>query len=116
MDVHRGPLCVYIRPYGAKTTRPSGGDALFFEHEESRPRYAEGRADDAQASIKARKVFVGADRLSASRMSAFELRCWSVDVIEKFRNGEDPYINVASKFYGYAVNKKIILRSGKSVR
>lgn len=28
------------------------------------------------------------------------------DIIERFRNGDDPYVRVASQFYGYPVNKK----------
>lgn len=105
----RGPLCVYVRPYGAKTTRPSGGDkSNFLNFKKQDPDLP---PDDSNTSLK-RGIKAPPGFLLAPIDSA-QIECRIVnfvagqhDVVERFRNGEDPYVNVASAFYGYAVNKK----------
>jgi DNA polymerase len=95
---HRGPLCLYLYYAGAATTRFSGGDKL----------NPQNFIPEIQATIEAAsddEVVIVVDA------SQIELRILSyvagqTDVLDRLRNGEDPYATVASAFYGYPVNKK----------
>lgn len=104
----RGPLTVYIRPYGAKTTRPAGGDSSnFLNMKKVDPDMPETEQVTLKQGIRAPEGFL----LAPIDSSQIECRLLNYiagqhDVIEKFRNGEDPYLKVASQFYGYQVNKK----------
>lgn len=105
----RGALPVYLRPYGAKTTRPSGGDGTnFLNMKKVDPDLP---IDLTNVTIK--EGICAPDGYLLAPIDSAQIECrllnmvagqW--DVIEKFRNGEDPYVKVASQFYGYQVNKK----------
>jgi DNA polymerase len=105
----RGTLPVYIRAYGAKTTRPSGGDGSNYLNmkkvDPDMPR------DDTNLNLKGGICAPPGYLLAAIDASNIECRLLNevagqYDVVDKFRNGEDVYCTVASAFYGYPVNKK----------
>jgi DNA polymerase bacteriophage-type len=104
----RGPLCVYLRMYGAHTTRWSGGDSSNFQNfKKPDPEYPE------QAELSLRDAILPPQGYILAKPDASQIECRLLnfvagqdDVIERFRNGQDPYVNVASAFYGYPVNKK----------
>jgi len=104
----RGPLCVYLRMYGAHTTRWSGGDSSNFQNfKKPDPEYPEQAGYSLRDAILPPEGYV----LVKPDLSQVECRLLNFvagqdDVIERFRNGQDPYVNVASAFYGYEVNKK----------
>lgn len=104
----RGPLCVYLRMYGAHTTRWSGGDGSNFQNfKKPDPEYPEEADYNLRDAPQPPEGFV----LAKPDASQIECRLLNFvagqdDVIERFRNGQDPYVNVASAFYGYPVNKK----------
>ena len=94
----RGPLPVYLRYYGAHTGRWSGGDKSNFQNLK--------RGSDLRRSILAPSGFV----LATVDLSQIECRILNTlarqdDVIENFRSGHDPYLGIASKFYGRAITK-----------
>lgn len=93
----RGPLCIYLSYAGAHTSRFSGGDKLNFQN----PPPSLKKAIEAPAGHK----FAIADA-SQIECRILNTLAGQWDVVERFKNGEDPYVNVASTFYGYAINKK----------
>lgn len=103
-----GLLMVYIRPYGAKTTRPAGGDSSnFLNMKKADPDMPKVEQITIKQGICAPEGFL----LAPIDSSQIECRLLNFvagqdDVVEKFRNGEDPYVRIASQFYGYEVNKK----------
>lgn len=105
----RGPLAVYLRPYGARTTRPSGGDkSNFLNFKKVDP---DMPVDLSNTSVKQAIVAPEGYLLAPIDASQVECRILNMvagqqDVIERFRNKQDPYVHVASQFYGYPVNKK----------
>ncbi len=105
----RGALPVYIRAYGAKTTRPSGGDSSnYLNMKKADP---DMPPDDTNTNLKGGICAPPGYLLAEIDAAQIECRCLNEvagqrDVIEKFRNGEDVYSTVASAFYGYPVNKK----------
>jgi DNA polymerase len=104
---NRGPLCVYLRYAGAHTTRWSGGDKTNFQNfKKPDPDLPPDENPNIRDAILAPEGCV----LIKPDCSQIECRLLNFvagqdDVIERFRNGEDPYVNVASAFYGYPVNK-----------
>lgn len=105
----RGPLAIYARAYGARTTRPSGGDKSNFLNmkkvDPDMPKL------DTNATLK--EGICAPDGYLLAAVDASQIDCrlantvagqW--DVVENFRNGGDPYVGVATEFYGYLVNKK----------
>lgn len=104
----RGPLCVYLRMYGAHTTRWSGGDSTNFQNfKKPDPDYPKQEEYNLRDAILAPEGYL----LAKPDASQIECRLLNFvagqdDVIERFRNGTDPYTNVAAAFYGYPVNKK----------
>jgi len=104
----RGALPVYIRAYGARTTRPSGGDGSnFLNMKKADP---DMPPDDTNTNLKGGICAPEGYLLAPIDSSQIECRLLNEvagqhDVIEKFRNGEDVYSTVASAFYGYPVNK-----------
>lgn len=95
----RGPLCVYLRYAGALTSRWSGGDNTNFQN------WTNGSEINS--------AVVAPDGWLIAEPDASQIECrllnfcagqW--DKVEEFRSGADPYIGVASKFYGFPVNKK----------
>jgi DNA polymerase len=95
----RGPLCVYLRYAGALTSRWSGGDDTNFQN------WTNGSEINS--------AVVAPDGWLIAEPDASQIECrllnfcagqW--DKVEEFRSGADPYIGVASKFYGFPVNRK----------
>jgi DNA polymerase bacteriophage-type len=94
----RGPMPVYLRYAGAHTTRWSGGDGANWQNFK--------RGSDIRRAIMAPEGSL----LAPIDLAQIECRilCYLAgqeDYIEKFRQGEDPYVGMASKAYGYAVTK-----------
>lgn len=93
----RGPLCIYLSYAGAHTSRFSGGDKLNFQNPppslkkaiEAPPGHKFAIADASQIECRILNTLAGQ---------------W--DVVERFKNGEDPYVNVASEFYKRPITKK----------
>jgi len=96
----RGSMPVYLRYAGAHTTRWSGGDGCNWQNFK--------RGSDIRRAIMAPDGYL----LAAIDLSQIECRilCYLAvqdDYIEKFKNGEDPYVGMASKAYGYSVTKDL---------
>ena len=94
----RGPLAVYLRYCGAHTTRWSGGDGSNFQNFK--------RGSDLRSAILAPEGHL----LATVDLSQIECRILNYlagqnDVIERFRQGEDPYVGIASQFYGRSITK-----------
>lgn len=92
----RGPMCIYLSYAGAHTTRFSGGDKLNFQNP----------PPDLKRCIMAppghRLAIVDASQIECRVLNHL---AGQDDVIERFRNGEDPYVNVASEFYKRPITK-----------
>jgi len=94
----RGPLPIYLNYAGAGTLRVTGGGSinpLNFK-----------RNSDIRRSICAPEGFV----LAPVDSSQIECRCVNYlagqwDIIERFRDGKDPYTGIASQFYGEEIYK-----------
>lgn len=100
----RGRLAVYLRYCGAQPTRWSGGDSLNWQN--FRRNEKDGRPGEIRRSIKAPP----GHKIVAVDASQIECRIlnWLAgqhDVVEKFKNREDPYVGIASQFYGHDVYK-----------
>ena len=94
----RGPLAVYLRYCGAHTTRWSGGDNSNFQNFK--------RGSDLRKAILAPPGYL----LATIDLSQIECRILNylagqTDVIERFRSGADPYVGIASEFYGRPITK-----------
>lgn len=94
----RGALCVYLSYGGAHTTRFSGGDKTNFQNNK--------RGHPIQGAIQAPP----GSKCVINDASQIECRLLNFvanqhDVIERFRNKEDPYVAIASQFYGFEVTK-----------
>lgn len=94
----RGPMPVYLRYAGAHTTRWSGGDGANWQNFK--------RGSDIRRAIMAPAGYL----LAPIDLSQIECRILNYlagqqDVIEKFKNHEDPYIGIASQAYGFPVTK-----------
>lgn len=91
-------MCVYLSYCGAHTTRWSGGDRCNWQNFP--------RDGDLGAAIQAPPgwmlVVVDASQIEARICN---MLAGQNDVIEKFRKGEDIYLNTASLFYGFPVTK-----------
>jgi hypothetical protein len=95
----RGPLCVYLRYCGAHTSRWSGGDATNFQN------WTNG-SEINSAVVAPDGYLIGEPDASQIECRLLNFCAGQEDKVEEFRSGADPYIGVASKFYGYPVNKK----------
>jgi len=96
----RGPLCVYLHYAGAGTLRPSGGDGANWLNFK--------RGSDIRRAILAPEGYM----LAPADASQIECRCLHYlaggpdePVIQKFRAKEDPYVDLASRFYKETVYK-----------
>lgn len=96
----RGSLCVYLRYAGAGTLRPSGGDGCNWLNFK--------RGSDIRRAILAPKGYL----LAPVDSSQIECRVLHYlaggpdePVVEKFRRGEDPYVDLASLFYRETIYK-----------
>lgn len=97
---NRGPLSVYLSMYGADTLRVSGGDGANWLNFK--------RGSPLRRAICAPKGFLLAP-VDASQIECRVLHYLAggadEPVVQKFRNHEDPYVDVASRFYGVQVYK-----------
>jgi DNA polymerase len=94
----RGPLCVYLKYFGAHTSRWSGGDGSNFQNLK--------RGHALRHAIKAPPGY----KLAIIDLGQIECRIlnWLAgeqEVVERFRDGADPYVNLASLFYGRAITR-----------
>lgn len=96
----RGPLCVYLNYAGAGTLRVSGGDGANWLNFK--------RQSPIRKSILAPEGYV----LAPVDASQIEFRClqWlaggpDAPALQRLRNGEDPYVGTASKFYQEPIYK-----------
>ncbi len=106
----RGPLCVYLKMYAAHTTRWGGGDKSNFQN------FKKPDPDDlltATDPLDITAAILPPDGYYLVKPDSSQIQCRLLnflagqdDKIEDFRQGRDPYIGVASQFYGYPVNKK----------
>lgn len=94
----RGALCVYLNYCGAHTTRWSGGDSLNWQN-----RKRGGRMEKAIQAPAGHLIVVN----DASQIECRILNevAGQHDVIERFRNHEDPYLALATAFYGRQITK-----------
>lgn len=96
----RGPLCVYLRYAGAGTLRPSGGDGANWLNFK--------RGSDIRRAILAPAGYLLAP-VDASQIECRVLHYLAggpdEPVIVKFRNKEDPYVDLASRFYKERIYK-----------
>lgn len=95
----RGAMCVYLSYCAAHTSRWGGGDKSNWQNFP--------RSSDINNAIIAPDGFL----LAAPDASQIECRLLNMlagqhDKIDEFRENRDPYVAVASAFYGYEVNKK----------
>lgn len=102
----RGPMCVYITAFGAHTNRDSGGDKVNWQNFTRNTNIREG-AISVRKTIKPPKGYLSA-KVDKSQIECRILNMFAGqdDVIEKFRNKEDPYVGIASQFYGFQVTKQ----------
>jgi DNA polymerase len=94
----RGPLCVYLKYFGAHTSRWSGGDGSNFQNLK--------RGHALRHAIRAPQ----GKRLAIIDLGQIECRIlnWlagETEVVERFRDGADPYVSLASLFYGRAITR-----------
>lgn len=94
----RGPLAVYLRYCGAHTTRWSGGDSSNFQNFK--------RGSELRKAILAPEGYL----LCTVDLSQIECRILNYlagqdDVIDNFKSGRDPYVGIASQFYGRSITK-----------
>jgi DNA polymerase len=94
----RGPLCVYLKYFGAHTSRWSGGDGSNFQNLK--------RGHALRHAIRAPE----GKKLAIIDLSQVECRIlnWlagETEVVERFRDGADPYVSLASLFYGRAITR-----------
>lgn len=95
----RGLICVYLRYAGAHTSRWSGGDGSNFQN------WTNGSLINQSLIAPDGWLIVEPDASQIEcRLLNFIAR--QDDKIDEFREGRDPYISVASEFYGFPVNKK----------
>ena len=96
----RGPLCVYLRYCGAMTLRPSGGDGSNFLNMK--------RRSPIRPAILAPEGFllgpVDASQIEC-RVAHYLAGGPDEPVIQIFREGGDPYVGPASRFYGEPIYK-----------
>jgi len=105
----RGPLCFYLKMYAAHTTRWGGGDKSNVQNlKKSDPDFP---TDDESLKLTDAIEPPEGYYLAKPDESQVEARLLNFlagqdDKVEDFRQGRDPYVAVASQFYGYPVNKK----------
>ena len=96
----RGPLPVYLSMYGAGTLRVSGADGANWLNFK--------RRSPIRRAICAPKGYL-LGPIDASQIECRVLHYLAggaeEPVIEKFRKGEDPYVDLSSRFYGEAIYK-----------
>src|SRR5438105_1916241 len=103
---NRGPLCVYYHYCGTHTTAWSGGDKLNFQNF---PRLDPERPEKNAL----RRTLLPPEGCVLIKVDGEQIQCrilnylaeqW--DVIDRFRSGADPYVEIASRAYGFPVTKE----------
>lgn len=96
----RGPLCVYLRYAGAGTLRVSGGDGTNWLNFK--------RRSPIRKSVLAPEEYLLAP-IDSSQIECRVLHYLAggpdEPVIQKFRRGEDPYVDIATEFYHEPIYK-----------
>lgn len=101
----RGAMSVYLNYCGAHTTRWSGGDGLNYQN------FKRGSLLRAGHHAPRGHTIVKADKSQIEcRILCYVAGQW--DVIELFKNGEDPYIGIASDFYGRPITRADVAERG----
>lgn len=98
----RGAMCVYLRMYGAHTTRWSGGDGANWQNFR---RKAQGALAIRDAILPPEGFALIEPDLSQVEARVLAYLAGQEDSLEEFRRGEDPYIKLASAAYGEQVYK-----------
>jgi hypothetical protein len=94
----RGPMPVYLGYCGAHTTRWVGGDKCNWQNFKRGSDIRKGlRAPGGHTIVKADKSQI------ECRILNYVAEQW--DVIERFKEGHDPYLPIASQFYGREITK-----------
>jgi len=102
----RGPLCVYVRYAGAHTGRDSGGDSSnFLNLRRSDPDSPKEASPLRKAIMAPESYLLGIVDLAQIEARLLNFLAGQWDVIERFRNGVDPYIGIASQFYQRPITK-----------
>ncbi len=103
----RGPMPVYLRVYGAHTTRDSGGDGANWQN------FKRADPDNPKAASPLRRSIMAPEGYLLAPVDLSQIECRLLnylagqeDVIENFRDGKDPYVGIASQFYGRAITKE----------
>lgn len=94
----RGAMCVYLNAFGAHTNRDSGGDKVNWQNFKRGSKY--GKAIKTQRGFL--KATVDKSQIECRMLNMF---AGQEDVIERFRNKQDPYTGIASQFYGEPIYK-----------
>ena len=102
----RGPLCVYLRMYGAHTTRWSGGDGANWQNFK-RVDKKNWKPNIRDAILPPEGYHIVDPDLSQVECRILSYLAGQEDALEEFRNGEDPYLKLASAAYGYEVTKEM---------
>ncbi len=114
LNMHaRGPLCVYINYCGAHTLRDSGGDSLNFQNLTRITHGPGGVVVEGPAQRgELRLSLMAPEGSQIVVVDASQIECRLVnglagqdDVLDKFRNKEDIYSQLATRFYGEPVDK-----------
>lgn len=96
----RGPMPVYLRYAGAGTLRPSGGDG--------------GNWLNLKRGSALRRAICAPEGFVLAPVDSSQIECRTLHylaggpndpVIQKFRNDEDPYVDLATQFYGEQIYK-----------
>jgi DNA polymerase len=94
----RGAMPVYLNYCGAHTTRWSGGDKVNWQNLKRGGPIAEA----IEAPPGHLLVVRDASQIECRLLNTV---AGQADVIQRFRNREDPYTTIASQFYGFTVTK-----------
>ena len=95
----RGPMPVYLSYCAAHTTRWGGGDKVNWQNLKRGSDLRKGaRAPAGHKIVKADK--------SQIECRILEMVAGETEGIEEFRRGGDPYVGLASRFYGFAVTRE----------
>jgi len=115
----RGSMCVYLGYAAAHTKRWGGGDKTNYQNFPRPKEIPEGLKPTEQMKTSAKRAakMQRTQRAPPGHLlvirDASQIECrllnmcagqW--DKVEDFRLGRDPYVGVASAFFGYEVNKK----------
>lgn len=94
----RGPLAVYLYYCGAHTRRWSGGDAVNLQNLT--------RGSDLRRGIRAPEGFlIAAPDQSQGECRILNWLAGQEDVLERFRQGADPYLPMATAYHGRPIVK-----------